>query len=553
MDLVTLHRERQAQLNLSNAYQALQISYTEQTRMLEKQKLQLVDYKHKAHYWESQFKRSDEKKQDLLAEIEELKAKLAKREQQLFGRKSEKSRSSSEKRSSTTAPKKPRGQQPGSTGHGRRDHSHLPEVEETYDLSDKEKLCSCCSLPYEALGTTEDSSIVEIINVQGYSRKIRRKKYKRSCQCKETPSFIDAPPAPRLIPKCRYGLSIWAYLLLQKYEYHQPLNRALNQLSASGISLAQGTVTDGFKKLLPLLLPVYDAIVEHSLSESHWHADETGWKVFEKVEGKKNNRWYMWLFRSHETIVYKICKSRSSEELIEHFGEDHPGGLLNVDRYSAYKAIAKAGLFLLAFCWAHVRRDFLSHAKGYPHQEVWALSWVDDIANLYHINNQRIQYKQSSKTFHQHQKKLELAVKNMRQRIDKELNDDDLLPSAKKLVKSLDNHWDGLTIFVDSPDVPMDNNKAENSIRHGVIGRNGYYGSGAVWSSVLTAVMFTLFRTFSLWGIHAHTWLLAYFHDCAANSGQPPDKIDMYLPWNMSEEQLAKFSEPPIGEDPLKQ
>jgi transposase len=365
------------------------------------------------------------------------------------------------------------------------------------------------------------------------------------------PRFIDAPPAPRLIAKCRYGLSIWAYLLLQKYEYHQPLNRVLKQLAASRISLASGTVTDGFEKLLTLLLPVYDAIVEHNLSEKHWHADETSWKVFEEIEGKKNNRWYMWLFRGKESVVYKICKSRSSEELMKHFGENHPGGLLNVDRYSAYKAIAKTGLFLLAFCWAHVRRDFLTYAKGYPQQEEWSLSWVGLIANLYHINNQRLQHEQNSKAFRQYQEELEIAIRVTRERIDKELIDDKLLSSAKKLIKSLDTHWDGLTIFVDTPDIPMDNNKAENSLRHGVLGRNGYYGSGAVWSSALTAVMFTLFRTFSIWGIHLHTWLLAYFHECASRGGQPPEDISKFLPWNMSEEQKARLSQPPVGENPF--
>lgn len=297
-------------------------------------------------------------------------------------------------------------------------------------------------------------------------------------------------------------------------------------------------------------MPVYDAIIQRSLSEKHWHADETRWRVFEEVEGKQSNRWYMWLFRSQETVVYKICKSRSSEELIAHFGENHPGGILNVDRYAAYKVIAKTGLFLLAFCWAHVRRDFLSHAKGYPNEETWALSWVEDIGNLYHINNQRVQYKRYSKTFKQHQKQLDNAIKKMRKRLNKEFNDNETLPCAKKLLKSLDNHWDGLTLFVDMPDVPMDNNKAENSIRHGVIGRNGYYGSGSVWSSALTAIMFTLFRTFLLWDINLHTWLLAYLYECAANGGQPPDDIAQSLPWNMDVGRKFKLSEPPIGEKP---
>ncbi len=61
-------------------------------------------------------------------------------------------------------------------------------------------------------------------------------------------------------------------------------------------------------------------------------------------------------------------------------GESHQGGILNVDRYAAYKVIAKSGLFILAFCRAHVRRDFLNHAKGYPEQEQWGLMWVEKIA-----------------------------------------------------------------------------------------------------------------------------------------------------------------------------
>ena len=89
------------------------------------------------------------------------------------------------------------------------------------------------------------------------------------------------------------------------------------------------------------MTPLYDLIVERSLSAAHWHADETGWKVFEALEGKANNRWFLWIFRNQETMVYKIHPSRSAAVLREHFGEEHPGGTLNVDRYSAYKAIAK--------------------------------------------------------------------------------------------------------------------------------------------------------------------------------------------------------------------
>jgi transposase len=228
--------------------------------------------------------------------------------------------------------------------------------------------------------------------------------------------------------------------LLNKYKYQHPVYRVLEQLKGHGLSLSMGTVIDGIKKLLPLFVPVYDAIVKRSVAGKHWHADETGWKVYEEIEGKHTNRWYLWIFHNKETVVYKIDARRSSKVLFEHFGKDHDGGILNVDRYSAYKVIAKLGLFILAFCWAHVRRDFLNYSKEYPHKEDWGLEWVVRINHLYHINNQRIQFERSSEQFTHHDQELKQTLEGIRKHLEMELEDPNLLPSAKKRLKSLNKH-----------------------------------------------------------------------------------------------------------------
>jgi transposase len=322
----------------------------------------------------------------------------------------------------------------------------------------------------------------------------------------------------------------------------------LSELNANGLSLAKGTVADGFQKLLPLLIPVYDAIVEKSVAAKHWHADETGWKVFDAVEGKKNHRWYLWIFHNAETVVYKIEKTRSSKVLIDHFGLNHEGGMLNVDRYSAYKVIAKSGLFILAFCWAHVRRDFLNYSKEYPHDEEFGLLWMDKINYLYHLNNQRIKYDFGSKEFNLHNQSLKDAISAMKGTLNQALeNEQPFL--GKKLLVSLNKHWSGLTVFIDHPEIPMDNNIAERGLRGSVIGRKNYYGSGAVWSAELAASLFTIFGTMKLWGINIHTWLLGYFHECASLGGESPENIQKYLPWNMTEKQKQLFSEPPRHEN----
>ena len=554
--LINSHKERTEQLDyllelqLTCANQFANLQHKENTinsyqRQIQEYKQQTIEYKSKANYWEVQFAQLKNKEKELQHEVEELKAQLRKREQQLFGKKSEKHHKSEKGLKQNANSKNKRGQQSTNKTPKRRSHDNLPDIIEDVSLAPENTTCHSCNLPYEIMPDTDNSEVVEIINVKPHKRIIRRKRYKRCCCCKDNPDpqFITAPVVEKILPKCKLGKSVWAHILLRKFEYQEPLNRTLKELTSHGLDLAIGTVTGGLRNLIPLFIPLYDAIVARSLAADHWHADETRWKVFQHTEDKHTNNWYLWVFQNNETCVYKMSPRRSSQLLIDHFGKDHKGGILNVDRYSAYKVIAKTGIFILAFCWAHVRRDFLSYAKGYPQQEDWAIGWVDMIAKLYHINNQRIICKSDTTNFKKHDKDLRVAIDSMLLKADQELKDEKLLPSAKKLLKSLKNHWDGLTVFVEHPQIPMDNNQAERAIRSPVIGRKNYNGSGAIWSFELATIMFTIFATIKLSKLNLHTWLMSYLDMCAIHGGKPPDSIKNYLPWNMNEKQKKLFSE----------
>jgi hypothetical protein len=63
----------------------------------------------------------------------------------------------------------------------------LPTVEETVGLFEKDAICPCCHLPYEKLPGTENSEVLEVINVKPYRRLIRRNQYKRQCVYEKNP------------------------------------------------------------------------------------------------------------------------------------------------------------------------------------------------------------------------------------------------------------------------------------------------------------------------------------------------------------------------------
>lgn len=208
-------------------------------------------------------------------------------------------------------------------------------------------------------------------------------------------------------------------------------------------------------------------------------------------------------------------------------------------------------MIVLAFCWAHLRRDFLDGAKSWPDLQVWMLSWVEMIGEIYDLNAKRLEQwdearalADQSPVFMQRHQALQQALEQMEKRGDTELAKENLRGVQRDLLKSLKNHWRGLTVFVKSPQVPMDNNTAERRMRNPGMGRKNYYGSGRQWSGELAARMFSLFQTILLWQLNPHHWLYGYLMACAENGGQPPMDITPFMPWQMSEERKQQLAKP---------
>ena len=388
----------------------------------------------------------------LKQQIEQLNARIRYLEKRVYGRKSEKDRAKSKSESyrssfSDNEPKRSKGHQPGSAGHGRRDYGHLPVQEEIFELD--EAVCPHCGRPYQEdtfLGT-EDSELIEV-EVRAYRRKIRRKKYRKCCRCGDIPGIITAPGPAKLIVRGKPGISVWVTLLLEKYLYQRPINRLLESFKDIEFDMAPGTIGDGLKRLAPLFEPVLQQIVRRNRAERHLHADETRWQVFEFVEGKKSYCWHMWVFVSDSTVVYILDPSRGASVLENHL-KAATVLILSVDRFASYKCFAKNRQnVVLAFCWTHVRRDFLDTANGFSELEDWGIGWVDSIGEIFHLNNQRLKHEIGSAKFNRADRSLRKALDAMKQRAESELTETYLHPQRVKRLNSLREHWDGLMVFV---------------------------------------------------------------------------------------------------------
>lgn len=484
----------------------------------------------------------------LRAELEFAQAKIRDLQQRMFGRKSERRKGGNEQQAQALASRTPRGQQRGAPGHGRTMQPHLSERSEFVEIDAPQ--CPNCGLGLSHFPGTEDSEVLEI-EVQAYRRVIRRRRYRPICGCGCVPGIVTAPPPPRLIERGKFGISVWASVLLDKFLYGRPSHRLLQDLADHDLHMSAGTLAGGLQALSPLFEPLDRALLSKLRSEPHWHADETRWAVFVEVQGKIGHRWYLWVFHSRSVVHYVLDESRSADVVqAELAGVD--SGIISCDRYAAYKKFARLNPgVVLAFCWAHQRRDFLELANDYPEVSPWAMRWVDAIAQLYHLNGLRLQARDGSAERAAHHSDLQQAVQRMADERDRALADPLLGSPAAKVLQSMVVHWAGLTVFVDHPGVPMDNNVAERDARLAVVGRKNFYGSGSEWSGQLAATMYSVLTTIKLWRLNARTWLSAYLQACADNGNRAPPDINAFLPWAMDAARLAAMRACPLGARPL--
>ena len=519
-----------------------------------------------AHYYQRLHAKAVAKLRQAEGIMGALKQKLAEMARRLFGRRSEKDQAGSSPQSTHTTEKakKPRGQQSGQPGHGRQKRPNLPTEKLLVDLPGGAPCCAQCGQPYHRNGTAR--SHVEIVwEVRLFRRFVACQQYEQTCSCPHPglPQRVVAPPPARLIERGLLSVESIVEGLLRKFHYWMPLQRLVAEWRELGVALSSGTWCGTFQRLGPLFGPLGEALLEACRADRRWLMDETRWAVFVRVEGKGSYRWWLWVVVSPKVKFYLLSPSRGSGVPKEFFGYDaakkecHWTGPLMVDRYASYKFLAT--LLTLAFCWTHVRRDFVEAQAGAEAEQVaWAQQWIERIGGLYRLNDQRLELGQDptepklpapfvrmdpermagADYQHAHQAVVQ-AVAAFKGQWEAALAQEKLPLRRRKILESLRAPWKGLTLFVENPEIPMDNNGSERAIRPGAVARKNFYGSGSVWSGELLALVLTILQTAQLHHVNLRGYLIDYLHACAANGSQAPQDLEPWLPWNYRPKERA--------------
>ena len=244
--------------------------------------------------------------------------------------------------------------------------AHLPRVEVVVDV--KSKVCPCCSGELHRIG--EDiAERLDIIPAQLRVLVTRRPKY--ACRaCEE--GVVQAPAPARLIEGGLPTEATVAHVIVGKYADHLPLYRQAQIYARQGVQLDRSTLADWVGRAAWLLGPVHARLLERLKASEKLFADETTAPVLDPGRGRTKTG-QLWAYARDDRswggpeppgVAYVYAPDRKAERPIAHLSGFK--GVLQVDGYAGYRALADKGDVRLAFCWSHVRRRFYELAAAGP-------------------------------------------------------------------------------------------------------------------------------------------------------------------------------------------
>jgi transposase len=406
--------------------------------------------------------------------------------------------------------------------------AHLPRVEVV--LAPEATACPCCQGLLVEIGT-DAAERLDVIPAQ--FRVIVTKRPKLACRaCAGV--VLQAPAPARLIEGGMPTEAAVAHVLVSRYADHLPLYRQSQILARQGIEIGREVLADWTGTAAMEIVPVVRRMREILLASLRLFADETTMPVLDPGRGK-TKKGYAWAIARDDrpwggadppAVVFHYAPGRGAEHAKALLGGYR--GILQCDGYGAYKTLAATGAGItLAFCWSHVRREFIELAKGKT--APIATETLGRIAALYAIEAE-VRGKPPDFRRAVRQQKSRPLVEDLFAWLSAQLA---RLPGGSPTAEAIRyalNHRDGLVRFLDDGRIELDTNTVERAIRPICLSRkNALFASGddggARWAAVASLV-----ETCKLNGVDPQR----YFTDLLTRlvNGWPNSRINELMPWH---------------------
>ena len=335
--------------------------------------------------------------------------------------------------------------------------------------------------------------------------------------------------------------SIVSAVIHGKYTNAVPLYRQEQEFTRNDVNISRQTMANWVIKSAERYFSlVYDRMKEELLNSPIIHADET--PVMVSKDGREGmHRNYMWVYRSgsmckaNQAVLYEYQKTRNADAP-RRFLSGFDGKMI-CDGYQVYHALEnrEGTRFKVAGCWAHARRSFAQVYKGLGEEKAAGTAAAEaliQIQNIYHTDNGLLKLPPSER-----KKRRKTLVKPLvdtffewcRKSIDR------VPPSSETAdgIKYCINQEKYLRVFLDDPQIPLDNNLAEQAIRPFCVGKKNWKLIDTVHGAQASAIIYSIVETAKAHDLNIYN----YFKHLLTEIPKHMDDTDLsfldpLLPWS---------------------
>jgi transposase len=261
--------------------------------------------------------------------------------------------------------------------------------------------------------------------------------------------------------------------------------------------------------------------------------DETPLQVLNEPNKTAQSKSYMWVLATTQAsvpiVLYHYSASRSGD-IPKTLLPDFTGALV-VDSYERYAAICNDNQFTRLGCWVHARRKFIDAQRQQPKGKAGkadiALGFIQKLYCIEKLSkdsavDERLSIRQVQ---------AKPIIDKLKQWLDNSLANSPPKKTLGKVMQYLCNQWPRLVSYVDDGKRPIDNNRAENSIRPFVIGRKNWLFSSSQAGAHASANLYNLIETAKANELEPYAYLKQLF--TVLPQANSLEDIDALLPWNV--------------------
>lgn len=170
------------------------------------------------------------------------------------------------------------------------------------------------------------------------------------------------------------------------------------------------------------------------------------------------------------------------------------------DGFSGYNILDETNISQ-GYCWAHARREFFKLEDHDPTVN----PILDNIDELFAIEREAKNFEELKRL---RRERSTLVLERLKQMLLDEHPKSRHGSQKRTAIEYIQKRWPGFTLFLTDHRVPLSNNEAERTIRHAVVGRKNYYGSGNHVGADIAATLFTIIESCKKNDIDPRTFLL---------------------------------------------